>query len=153
MSENVTGVRVPPPVFYLAGFLAGYLLQRWRPLPWPHGMANDVIGAGLVIVGAGLVLDFVQRFHHFGTTTSPRGAATNLVVEGAYRFTRNPGYLGWALASAGVAMLVYWTWCLALLPVVILLVDRLVIAHEERFLEERFGNEYRAYKHRVRRWI
>jgi protein-S-isoprenylcysteine O-methyltransferase Ste14 len=153
MTENVTGVKVPPPALYLVGFLAGYLVQRWRPLPWPHGMANDLVGAALVIVGTGLVLDFLQRFRRAGTTVNPTVAASTLITDGAYGFSRNPGYLGWTLASAGIAMLLYWTWCLVLLPLVVLLIDRLVIVREERFLEERFGNEYRAYKQRVRRWI
>ena len=150
---NLTGVKFPPPLAYLAVFLFGYLLQKWRPLPWPHGAVYQVIGVVLVIAGVALMVDFVQRFRRAGTTVNPTQAASTLVTSGTYRLSRNPAYLGWAVAYLGVTMLCGWTWCLVLLPVVVLIIDRLVIVREERFLEQRFGGEYAAYKQRVRRWL
>ena len=150
---NLTGVKFPPPAAYLAAFLLGYLLQRWWPLPWPGGVVFQIVGLALLIAGVAFMVDFVQRFRRAGTTVNPTQAASTLVTSGTYRISRNPAYLGWVAAYLGVTMLAGWTWCLVLLPLVVLIIDRLVIVREERFLEQRFGTEYAAYKQRVRRWI
>jgi len=76
-----------------------------------------------------------------------------LVIWGPYRFTRNPMYVGMATLYVGGTLLLNDLWPLALLPVVITLVQRRVIAKEEAYLERTFGDVYRAYKARVRRWI
>jgi protein-S-isoprenylcysteine O-methyltransferase Ste14 len=62
-------------------------------------------------------------------------------------------YVGMAALYAGLALATGVVLALALLPVVLVAVDRLVIAREERFLIRHFGDEYRAYQSRVRRWI
>ncbi len=76
-----------------------------------------------------------------------------LVTSGPYRFTRNPMYLGMASLYAGIALAFGLLWSLALLLVVLVVIDRGVIAREERYLERRFGDEYRLYKQQVRRWL
>jgi protein-S-isoprenylcysteine O-methyltransferase Ste14 len=78
---------------------------------------------------------------------------TAIVFTGPYRFTRNPMYLGLALLQAGLAMVTNSLWPLLTLAPVIVAVRRLVIDREERYLEAKFGEEYRAYKARVRRWV
>jgi protein-S-isoprenylcysteine O-methyltransferase Ste14 len=67
--------------------------------------------------------------------------------------SRNPGYLGLALTYAGIAALVPAPWAYATLVPALVVVDRMVIAREERYLEGRFGDEYLRYKARVRRWL
>jgi protein-S-isoprenylcysteine O-methyltransferase Ste14 len=62
-------------------------------------------------------------------------------------------YLGMAFLYAGLALGFGVLWALALLPFVLLVVDRGVIAPEERLLEGQFGERYRAYRRRVRRWL
>ena len=83
----------------------------------------------------------------------PMKPTTALVTSGPYRVTRNPMYVGMAFLYAGLALSLGVIWALALLPAVLLMVDRLVIAREERYLEAKFGEEYRDYKRRVRRWL
>ena len=78
---------------------------------------------------------------------------TSLVFTGPYRWTRNPMYLAMLLLYIGIALLFDIVWALVLTPLVMLLVVRLVIRREERYLEGKFGEEYRQYKGRVRRWI
>ena len=73
--------------------------------------------------------------------------------HGPYRLTRNPAYLGMALVYIGIALLADALWVLVPLPVVLLIIDRMVIAREERYLERKFGQEYLDYKGRVRRWV
>ena len=78
---------------------------------------------------------------------------TALVTTGPYRISRNPGYLGLALAYAGIAVLAHAVWVLAMLVPALVVVDRMVIAREERYLERRFGEQYSSYKRRTRRWL
>jgi protein-S-isoprenylcysteine O-methyltransferase Ste14 len=75
------------------------------------------------------------------------------VAAGPYRLTRNPIYLG--LLCIYIAAALWWGlgWALVLAPMVVLLVQRLAIAKEERYLEQKFGDAYRQYRARVRRWI
>jgi protein-S-isoprenylcysteine O-methyltransferase Ste14 len=78
---------------------------------------------------------------------------TALVTSGPYRFTRNPMYLGMSFLYIAFAFAFGVIWALAFLPAVIVMVDRFVIAREEPYLEQKFGQSYRAYKARVRRWL
>jgi len=75
------------------------------------------------------------------------------VVQGPYRFTRNPMYVGLAALYAGVTLLVNSLWPLLLLPVVLVVIRWRVIAREEAYLERKFGDVYRTYTTRVRRWL
>lgn len=147
------GVRFPPPLLYLGGFGVGLLLEA----AWPVG---DMPGWLAVACGVAGLLGFVAldgaamaRFIRAETSPIPSKPTTALVVSGPYRFTRNPMYLGMAALYAGLALAFDVIWALALLPIVLLVVDRVVIPPEERYMESHFGEEYAAYRRRVRRWL
>ncbi len=162
MNQNSTvkssGVRVFPPIIYATGIGAGYLLHWWWPLRpmtaggWPMLVARVV---GWVFITASIMLPIwaARLFHRAGTTPNPMRATTALVFTGPYRFTRNPMYLGLALLQVGLAMVTNALWPLVMLAPVVVAVRRLVIDREEHYLETKFGEEYRAYKARVRRWL
>lgn len=76
-----------------------------------------------------------------------------LLTEGPFRYSRNPGYLSFAMIYAGSALLARSSWSVLLLPVVLAVVRLRVIEQEERYLEREFGEEYLVYKARVRRWV
>jgi protein-S-isoprenylcysteine O-methyltransferase Ste14 len=150
---DTPGVRIPPPLFYLAGFLVGVALELAFPIDRPPlaiTLAVTLIGAV-----AWLALDGAAMLHFRRAETSmvPFNPTTALVTSGPYRITRNPMYLGMASLYVAVALASGVIWALAFLPVVITLVDRLVIAREEPYLERRFGQSYRDYKARVHRWL
>ncbi|MFI5210728.1 MAG: methyltransferase family protein, partial [Gemmatimonadales bacterium] len=69
------------------------------------------------------------------------------------RFSRNPMYVGMTLLYLGIALWANSLWPLLLLPAVLVVMRRGVIAREEAYLERRFGDEYRSYRARVRRWL
>ena len=103
---------------------------------------------GLALSGA-----VMYHFGKAGTAVTPWKEARRLVVSGPYSFSRNPDYVGQALFVGGLALLLATPWVfLALLPA-LLIVRYGVIAREERYLERRFGEEYRQYCGRVRRWL
>jgi len=131
----------------------GYLLDRAVPLTltsWPLG---EPIGWALVAVGVALMGSAVMTFRRAGTSLNPAKPTTRVVVHGPYRFTRNPMYVGWVIVYLGCVLLTNTVWPLVSLPVVLVLISRAVIAKEERYLEAKFGDAYRAYKARVRRWL
>ncbi len=150
-------IRVLPPLVYLAAFGLGGVLDRlW---PWPLSAAQATIEAlrwpGGVLVVAGLALDFwsVGLFRRAGTSPLPFRPASAIVVAGAYRFTRNPMYLGMTLMLLGVGLLLGRTWIALSAFAAALVIDRYAIAREERYLERAFGAGYLDYKRRVRRWL
>lgn len=148
-----SGSRIPPPAIYFAGFLIGVAIE----LAWPIGSLPSAfaLAAGLVGGAVWLALDVraMMLFQKAGTGVAPTQPTTGLVTHGPYRVTRNPMYVGMAFLYLGLALALGVIWSLALLPVVLAIVDRLVIAPEERYLEAKFGEKYREYKRRVRRWL
>lgn len=149
-ASESAGVRIPPPLIFLTGLAAGAAIDR--VLPFAPGYASY---AGFLLVIAGVALDVwaAAEFRKAKTTILPWGRASLLVPAGPYRFTRNPMYLGMAMSYLGLAIAVGSWWALALLPVALLAITFYVIRREERHLEARFGEEYLAYKERVRRWL
>jgi protein-S-isoprenylcysteine O-methyltransferase Ste14 len=92
-------------------------------------------------------------FGRAGTPVTPSSGTSRLVVVGPYRFSRNPDYVGQALLTAGLALLLGAPWALLALVPALLIVRCGVIGREERYLEHRFGEEYRHYRQQVRRWL
>jgi protein-S-isoprenylcysteine O-methyltransferase Ste14 len=149
------GVHVPPPLLYVAGFLLGWLLHRWWPAPITAGPSTGRMLAAAACVAVYLVI-FAAAFLTFRrarTTLIPNRPATRLATGGPYRLTRNPMYVSLAALYLGVALFANSWWPVALLPLVLLVVDRAVIAREERYLAAAFPDEYAAYRARVRRWL
>jgi protein-S-isoprenylcysteine O-methyltransferase Ste14 len=144
---------MPPPLLYVAGLLLGLVLEAFFPIPSPP-FAVVLVTAAVGLVGW-LALDGAAMllFRRAGTGVAPMRPTTALVTTGPYRFTRNPMYLGMAFLYLGLALALGAIWSLAVLPAVLLAVDRIAIAREERYLEARFGEEYRTYMARVRRWL
>lgn len=149
------GVIAPPPLIYLAFLLAGFGLGRLIDEP-SLGLATDWRrGLAFVLVISGLVLDGIAAgtFRRLGTPPEPWKPTTALATGGLYRFSRNPIYLGFALTYVGFAVAMDSPVALGLILPCLIVIDRFVIAREERYLADRFGSEYAAYKERVRRWL
>jgi protein-S-isoprenylcysteine O-methyltransferase Ste14 len=153
--RDTSGVRFPPPALYVLALAAGYFVERRWPVPVLAGQprAAAVAGAALFLAGAGLAAGGVLTFRRAGTSPNPTRPTVALTADGPYRFTRNPMYLGLALASAGIAVAFNAFWPLPLVAAAAALMVPLVIAREERYLESKFGDEYRRYRSQVRRWL
>lgn len=133
--------------------MAGHLLNRWLPIDIFPVYAAWMAGALFLLLGLALIASAMVKFTRSGTTIRPDRASSTLVIAGPYRFTRNPMYVGLAIAYFGLAIADRSPWSLILLPVVLTVIRYAVIAHEEAFLERRFGSSYIDYKARVRRWL
>src|SRR4051794_26805913 len=152
-SEDTAGVAGPPPLIFLAGLGVGFALEALLPGVDLPGLVEWVAGGLLVVAGLGLLLWFNTLFSRTGTAVAPWKPTTAIVTTGPYRFTRNPAYLGMALTYVGIALLSSAVWVLVPLPIVLAVIDRGVIAREERYLERKFGEEYLGYRRSVRRWL
>lgn len=149
------GIPYPPPLLYVAGIVAGWLLHRAVPLPIT-GHPSTVRTVLAIAFGLGWLALFAPAWSGFvrkHTTIIPNRPATALVTSGIYRFTRNPMYVSLVLLSVAVTLVLDSWWPIVLLPLVIVAVDRLIIRREERYLGAAFPNEYSAYRERVRRWV
>jgi len=155
-NADTSGVVFPPPFIYAGGLALGYVLHQLYPIVLfgnAAAGARKLVGWGLIAVWVVLSGSAVFLFRRAGTSPIPMRPTTALVVRGPYRFTRNPMYVGLAALYLGITLLVNALWPLVLLPVVLIVVRRRVIAREEAYLEGKLGDEYRAYKARVRRWL
>ncbi len=143
-----------PPMLYGIIALLAYGLETLAPSPaWPTGLPWREIGGLMFLVGIALVIWAIVTFKQAGTVVDPAGIAKYLALGGPYQFTRNPMYVAGVLCFLGAALRYGSLWTLVLVPVLALALDRLAIASEELHLEARFGEAYRAYKSRVRRWL
>src|SRR5260221_3460049 len=147
------GVIAPPPLMYACPLAVGLLLHLKFPLGFLPRKVAAILGVTLIGASVALVSRTFQRMRRAGTNVNPIEPATVLVTDGPFKFTRNPLYLSLTLFYTGVATLVNALWAMLLLPAVLFVVNRGVIEREERYLERKFGEQYRQYKERVRRWI
>lgn len=142
-----------PPALYAGALAAALLVELALPLPGLPEAISWTLGAILFAAGAALGIWFLRSFRRARTPVDLRRPTTTIVTTGPYRFSRNPGYLSLTMMYAGVAVLADALWPLFALPIVLVVIQRGVIEREERYLERTFGDEYLAYKARVRRWI
>jgi protein-S-isoprenylcysteine O-methyltransferase Ste14 len=145
-------VKIPPPILTLLHFLAAFGFNGLLPLPAPPRLV-ELAGLALTLAGFVLGLLAVRALLAARTTLSPHGSSSAVVSGGPYRFSRNPIYVGYVLTLMGLPLAVGSYWGLVLTPVHVLLMDWLVIRHEERYLALRFGAAYTEYSARVRRWL
>ena len=154
MSAQVRKKRpILPPVYFLAALLLMGLLHFFIPgapliqSPYRYvGFVLSAIALALVVWAAGL-------FRKTGTTIKPFQESSSLVVNGPYRLTRNPMYVGMVGVLVGTGVLLGSLAPFAVVPVFVWMIQWRFIRAEEASLRRTFGPEYREYQARVRRWI
>ena len=154
--HGTAGVMARPPVLFLAALLLGFAADRVRPVPFALGEADRFRWplAGVLILGglalaAGGIRDFVRAATPVPTNQPTRA----LVTTGFHRFSRNPIYLGLFLVYGGLGVAGRSAWTLILTLPLAIAIRYGVVAREEAYLERRFGDRYRDYRARVRRWL
>lgn len=155
--RDAAAVRVFPPAVPLLTILLGVGLNRVWPLGLGFGLPTPgrYWFGGLIVAGAmlGLGLWSVLLFRWSGQNENPWKPTPQIVEHGPFRVTRNPMYLQMVLVCVGVAVILENVWILALTPLCGWLLERCAILPEEAYLERKFGDNYLAYKRRVRRWL
>ena len=154
--SDTPGVIAPPPLIALAMVALGLAFDRL----WPIDVLRDqvglaarvILGGALIGAGAALVIVAKRTFRRIGTNTPPWKPALRLATEGAYARLRNPMYAGGMLLLFGIGVAFASVWMLALLIPTALILHYGVVLREERYLEEKFGEDYRAFKAAVPRY-
>lgn len=147
------GVVAPPPFIYAGALAAGLLANRRLRLRFLPRPLVRTLGPLLLLLGFLVVLSGFQEVRRAGSSVDPYKPVTAIATGGPYRLTRNPMYLGFTLMYLGISALANALLPVLLLPGILQLMRRGVIEREERYLERKFGEEYRQYKESVRRWI
>jgi protein-S-isoprenylcysteine O-methyltransferase Ste14 len=147
------GIVAPPPLLYAVGVLV-VLLLRWIR-PWTILPPHLVPWVGLGLIALGLALGIPGRIGlaRARTSVNPRKPTTAIVTSGTYRFTRNPLYVGLAIVFVGLTLAFDTAWGFVVLVPILVVMHFGVILREERYLEAKFGDEYRQYRGRVRRYL
>ena len=147
------GLPIPPPLLFVLPILAAIPLERLYPTMLAAGAVRWISGCSIVVFGMVLnVAGFVTQ-RRAGTDPIPFRPTTRIVTHGVYRYTRNPMYVGFALCTLGIAILSDSLWMVAAVPIGLVLTNVLIVTREERYLERKFGDEYRQYQRQVRRWL
>ncbi len=149
------GVYIPPPLIYAAVFLLSLPAQRYFPMgnQFIYGITANILGTIGIMAGLLLVIPAIYQFIRTKNTLITVKPAHSLQHSGIYRFSRNPMYLGLLLLYVGLAFLIGNWWTLLFVPLLIVIVTYFVIRPEEKYLGRAFGESYRAYRRKVRRWI
>ena len=153
--EKGADVRFPPPLVWVGGVILGILLDRFvMAAPFPVARAASLaVGVILVAIGAALPVSARLHFKRTGQSVRPWDPTPELIFEGPYRFTRNPMYVGLTLFQIGLGLVFNNVWVSALALSALAAVHFIAVLPEERYLLGKFGDSYRAYLGRVRRYL
>ena len=153
-TADTANVIVRPPIAWALAVLAGLALNWLMPLPFVPGMLPaGWLGATVFALALVLVAWAIATMTRTGSNVPTSLPTTTIVETGPYRFTRNPIYLGMFLGLVGLAIAFDSLWLLVALMPFALVIRYGVVAREEAYLERKFGDVYRRFRSRVRRWL
>ncbi|MGK9169588.1 isoprenylcysteine carboxylmethyltransferase family protein [Inquilinus limosus] len=147
-------VVVRPPIAWALAVLVGLALDWLMPLPFmPAAVSAGWLGGTAFAIALGLFVWAIATLTRAGSNVPTNMPTTTIVDDGPYRFTRNPIYLAMFLGLVGLATAFDSLWLLVVLVPFGLVIRYGVVAREEAYLERKFGELYRQYCSRVRRWL
>jgi len=143
---------LPPTILLLAILLMlalHFVVPFYRVVRWPWRLL------GILPLTLGIILDLWadRTFKHLNTTVKPFEQPQSLVTTGPFRFSRHPMYLGMTAIVIGLWLCLGTTTPLFVVPLFVLVMSVIFIPAEEHMMEKHFGDKYRAYCKRVRRWL
>lgn len=153
--KDIPGVIVFPPLLLLAVLIVGIALDLllpltlFNPIPTP---VRIVVGLALLLLGLASGIIGKRTFDRIGTNVRPTQPALKLAHAGIFSHLRNPMYVGMGLAVLGIVVGFAFEWTLVALIVGALVMHFGVVLREERYLERKFGDDYRRYKANVPRY-
>ena len=155
-TRDNAGVIAPPPLIALAAVVLGLVLDWLLPAYvltvlltfWERVVIAVILAGG----GAALAIPAMLGFRSAGTHVEPWKPASALVTGGIFGWLRNPMYVGLTLCLAGLSILLASDWMLVMTIAFVAVIHFGVVKREERYLEAKFGDAYRAYKARVPRY-
>lgn len=153
-SSDHPPIVAPPPLLYLGGLIIAAVLHWYWPIGLlPPGAVSWLVAVPVALAGLAVILWGVYTMRRAHTAVSPYQSTTQIVDSGPFGFSRNPLYVGMDLLFVGLALWLDTLWGVPVFILLLLVMHYGVILREERYLEERFGDAYRQYRARVRRYI
>ena len=152
-STDKPGVAAPPPLLYGSAFFLVLVFRWFWPMPiFGHAVALW-LGLALLVLGVGIAAWGIRTMQAAGTNVNPALPTTAIVASGPFRFSRNPLYLALTLLYLGLTLAFNTWWGIVVLVPVLIIMHRGVVQREERYLEQKFGETYRQYRSKVRRYL
>lgn len=148
-----TGIKTFPPLVFALAVGASFGADRLFPFKLLPDNLQLVPGGVLIAVSLALAGYAALQFYRHKTTIHVGHAASTLMTSGPYRFSRNPVYLAMVGVSLGIGIVADIFWIVPFVALAVVYLQRHVIDLEEAFLEAKFGDDYRDYVARVRRWL
>ena len=155
LNKDGAKVRFPPPLIFLGAIIAGVIVQRMATPLSLKVAAGIRLAAGVLLLVCGTSLVISARIWFTRTCQSPIPwkPTPELILQGPYRFTRNPTYVGVTLFVIGLGVTVNNLWISLLAAPALMAVHFIAVLPEERYLAEKFGESYRNLLARVRRYV
>lgn len=142
-----------PPMWLVFGVVGIFALNEFAPGLRYTGLPSQLAGGAIMLAGLALLVVSGGLFTRAGTGLVPFRDVKVLVTHGLYAHTRNPMYLAMVLILVGVAITVGALSALIVPPLFMAIIEWRYVRPEEAMLRELFGDDYAAYRARVRRWI
>ncbi len=147
------GVRVPPPLVFILSLAGGGILQAIWPVALAESVVIRYLGVTLCFLAILALLGIGLMFHRHKTRIEPWKPTTRVLSHGPYAYSRNPIYVGFCFLVAGIGLALNSLWIVISFIPALIVVFHTAIVREEKYLEKKFGEEYRRYKTKVRRWL
>ena len=154
-SKDRAAVKTPPPLIFFACLGAGIFLEYLFPLHVVNCARTFrmVLGCFLMVLSCLIAISAFKALIKNKTSFNPAKPTVRIVREGSFRFSRNPLYLALLLLLGGIAVLQCSIWLVFALIILFILLERFAVRPEEKYLADKFGDDYLDYKASVRRWI
>ncbi len=146
-------MKIYPPLMVLAGLLVQAAIAYLAPIEPLLAPLWQYIGVGLMLAAFATIVYLARGFSKNQTTILPDGEPSQLLQSGLFGYSRNPIYVAMALLLTGSGLAFGHLLALLVVPIFILLVQQVWIVKEEENMEAAFGQHYRNYKMKVRRWL
>ena len=153
---GAAGVIAQPPLLFLTALLIGLALDRLPVCPFAvpgTDLVHWITAASMILLGIALFAAGIRSFARAATPVPTNQPTRVLVTTGIHSWTRNPIYVGMFLVYGGIGIAAGSPWTLILTLPLVVTIRYGVVAREEAYLERRFGDAYREYEARVRRWL
>lgn len=151
--KNGASVKFPPPLVFILFLLIAYGLHYLRAVE--ISSMSFLLYTGSVFVALGFIVLLIASisFKRAQTNIKPWKPTTRIISSGLFSYSRNPIYLAFCVVAIGIGLMVNSLWVtLSFIPSVVVIFFS-AIKKEEFYLESKFGQDYLAYKEKVRRWF
>ncbi len=146
-------VKFPPPIVFILFMLIAYVIHYMVTIEVGNMSLILYLGSFFVMLGFAVLLVASISFKRHQTSIKPWKPTTQIISSGLFSYSRNPIYLSFCIVTIGVGLILNSLWVtLSFIPSIIVIFYN-VIQKEEKYLENKFGQDYLLYKEKVRRWL